>query len=54
MQWGKMPFEDLYNMVYDHVGPFVAFLAVMVLSFTLVLLVVTFFGCFYKAFEVIL
>ena len=54
MQWGKMPFEDLYDSVYDHAGPFVAFFAVMVLSFTLVLLVVTFFGCFYKAFEVIL
>lgn len=54
MQWGKTPFEDLYNLVYEHSGPVVAFMAVLVFSFILTVIVMTFYFCFYKMFEVVL
>lgn len=54
MQWGKMPFEDLYNLVYDKAGPVAAFMAVLVFSMIITVMVMTFYGCFCKLLEVAL
>ena len=54
MQWGKMPFEDLYNRIYEHAGPIAAFMAVLVFSFIIAVMVMTLYGCFCKLLEVAL
>ena len=54
MQWGKTPFEDLYNMVYEHAGPVAAFMTVLVFSFIITVMLMTLYGCFCKLLEVVL